>query len=202
LPRCSPGTRLQTLTEVTAGISAGPAPRLVVAFRSANLAAWGSVWLTPNGVSRPKEVGVMLRRNLLVALSVIAGSATRWLSPDKAMVALSLRHRRNDIFWFTLFHELCHVLRHSKKETIVDAQTSVIAADLEEEADAFASRVLVPPQLAGHLPSLTTEAQVIEFARKLGVAPGIVVGRLQHERYIPNNQWTRLFDRYRFTDDD
>lgn len=118
------------------------------------------------------------------------------------MVALSLRQRRNDIFWFTLFHELCHVLRHSKKETFIDAKASGIAANLEEETDAFASRVLIPPHLASLLPYLTTEAQVVEFARKLDVAPGIVVGRLQHERYVLNNKWAHPFDRYRFSDDD
>ena len=52
---------------------------------------------------------------------------TDWLSPEKAMVALSLRHRRNDIFWFTLFHELCHILRHSKKETFMDTKGSGIS---------------------------------------------------------------------------
>ncbi len=93
-------------------------------------------------------------------------------------------------------------MRHSKKETFIDAKASGIAANLEEEADAFASRVLIPPHLASLLPYLTTEAQVVEFARKLDVAPGIVVGRLQHERYVLNNKWAHLFDRYRFSDDD
>ena len=63
--------------------------------------------------------------------------ATQWLSPEKAMVVISLRHRRNDIFWFTLFHELCHVLRHSKKQIFIDAQVSGIAKELEDEADAL-----------------------------------------------------------------
>jgi HTH-type transcriptional regulator / antitoxin HigA len=59
--------------------------------------------------------------------------ATRWLSPDKAIIALSLRRRRNDIFWFTLFHEMCHILRHSKKETFVDTKGSGIDHELEVE---------------------------------------------------------------------
>jgi HTH-type transcriptional regulator/antitoxin HigA len=127
--------------------------------------------------------------------------ATRWLSPDKAMIVLSLRHRRNDIFWFTLFHELCHLLRHSKKETFVDTKGSGIAKDLEDEADAFASRVLIPPQLAGKLRELSTAAEVVVFASAIGVAPGIVVGRMQHEELIPHSQWTSLIVRYRFADD-
>ena len=127
--------------------------------------------------------------------------ATEWLSPDKAMVVLSLRHRRNDIFWFTLFHELCHVLRHSKKETFVDAKGSGISQQLEDEADTFASRTLIPQQFTGVLRGLTTEMDVQEFARKIGIAPGIVVGRMQHDGLIPHSRWTSLIQRYRFADD-
>lgn len=127
--------------------------------------------------------------------------ATEWLSPEKAMVVLSLRHRRNDIFWFTLFHELCHVLRHSKKETFVDTKGSGISQQLELEADNFASRTLIPPQFVGTLRRLTTEMEVQEFARTIGVAPGIVVGRMQHEGLIPHSRWTQLIERYRFADD-
>lgn len=127
--------------------------------------------------------------------------ATRWLSPDKAMIVLSLRHRRNDIFWFTLFHELCHLLRHSKKETFVDTKNSGIAEDLEDEADAFATRVLIPPHEAKKLNGLSTVDEVKAFANAIGVAPGIVVGRMQHDVMIPHSQWQHLLIRYRFADD-
>lgn len=126
--------------------------------------------------------------------------ATRWISPDKAMIALSLRHRRNDIFWFTLFHELCHLLRHSKKEVFVDG-TGTIDASLEAEADAFAARVLIPPTQATHLEGLKTLAEVEEFAKEVGVADGVVVGRMQHEGLIPHNRWTSAFVRYKFGDE-
>lgn len=127
--------------------------------------------------------------------------ATRWLSPEKAMVALSLRHRRNDIFWFTLFHELCHVLRHSKKETFVDSSVGHIAAELEEEANAFAARLLIPPHHAARLRWLNSAADVSAFAKELGIAPGIVVGRMRHDGLIPQSQWTGLIDHYEFLDD-
>lgn len=141
----------------------------------------------------------------LVILKEIPGcrinGATRWLSADKALVAMSLRHRRNDIFWFTLMHELCHVLRHSKKQTFVDTKDSGIDQDLEAESDAFASRVLIPPHHASQLSELRTASQVIDFAREVGVAPGIVVGRMQHEGLIPHSQWANLIQRYRFSEE-
>lgn len=126
--------------------------------------------------------------------------ATRWISPDKAMIALSLRHRRNDIFWFTLFHELCHLLKHSKKETFIDG-TDTIDQELENEADVYAARILIPPKAATLLPRLTTISEVREFAEWIGVAEGIVVGRMQHEEFIPHRQWSTAFVRYKFDDD-
>ena len=126
--------------------------------------------------------------------------ATRWISPDKAMIALSLRHRRNDIFWFTLFHELCHLVRHSKKRTFIDGM-GTIDPELEAEADAYAARVLIPPKAALQLPQLATLADVERFAETLGVADGIVVGRMQHEGLIPHNKWASAFVRYRFSDE-
>lgn len=125
--------------------------------------------------------------------------ATRWLSPEKAMIALSLRYKRNDIFWFTLFHELCHVLRHSKKLTFIDRQDSGISHELEDEADAFAARTLIPPSHAARLMGLRSATDVVAFAEEIGVAPGIVVGRLHHEGYVPRNQLTSLITRYKFT---
>lgn len=79
--------------------------------------------------------------------------ASRWLSPDNATVALSFRHKRNDIFWFTLMHEMCHILRHSKKHTFVHTMDDDNGAELEQEADAFAARLPIPPHVAGALES-------------------------------------------------
>lgn len=159
----------------------------------------GIEWLTPlRNLCASVGVALVILKELPKAR---VNGATRWLSPDKAMIVLSLRHRRNDIFWFTLFHELCHVLRHSKKETFVDAKGSGIAKELEDEADAFASRVLIPPQFAGTLAELSTASAVKGFAEAIGVAPGIVVGRMQHEELIPHSKWASLIVRYRFADD-
>lgn len=159
----------------------------------------GIEWLEPLR-DLAASVGVAL-----VVLKELPGcrvnGAACWLSPDKAMIVLSLRHRRNDIFWFTLFHEMCHVLRHSKKTTFIDVKGSGIAEELEAEANAFASKTLIPPAAAARLVELTTIAQVQAFAQEIGVAAGIVVGRMQHDGLIPHSQWNRLIERYRFSTD-
>jgi HTH-type transcriptional regulator/antitoxin HigA len=113
-----------------------------------------------------------------------ASGATRWLSPTKAMIQLSLRHKRADHLWFSFFHECAHVLFHGKRQAFVDVQGGD-GDDLERGANEFAAHTLIPQEFDSQLPRLISLAAIESFARTIGVAPGIVVGRLQHDGVIP-----------------
>jgi len=117
--------------------------------------------------------------------------ATQWLSPDRALIALSLRHKTSDHLWFTLFHEAGHILKHGKKATFVDGLDGV-DAEQEDEANRFAAEQLIPPTKARKLQGLRSEQEVKAAAKALGIAPGIVVGRLQHEGWLPRNFLNQL----------
>jgi HTH-type transcriptional regulator/antitoxin HigA len=105
--------------------------------------------------------------------------AARWLTPHKALIQLSLRGKWRDIFWFTFFHEAGHLLLHAKKETFINQDG---AHDLvEDEADRFASRFLIPRRHDRELSELRTVEQVELFAAEIGVGSDIVLGRLQHD---------------------
>ena len=119
----------------------------------------------------------------------ISGAAW-WASPTRAILALSDRYKRDDHFWFTFFHEAAHLLLHSKKETFVDDDSDNDI--LEDEANRFARDILIPPDRATELPTLLTDADVKRFAADIGIAPGIVVGRLQHDEIWDYNQGHRL----------
>ncbi|HAZ31676.1 MAG TPA: addiction module antidote protein, HigA family [Dehalococcoidia bacterium] len=45
---------------------------------------------------------------------------TRWLTSDKALIMLSLRHKTDDHFWFSFFHEAGHILLHGRKAVFLD----------------------------------------------------------------------------------
>ena len=109
--------------------------------------------------------------------------ATSWLSSDRALIALSLRHKTNDHLWLTLFHEAGHILKHGKKATFVDGLAAV-DVEHEAEADRFAADQLIPPAAAQKLQGLCTVQEVKDAATALGIAPGFVVGRMQHERWL------------------
>lgn len=125
--------------------------------------------------------------------------AVRWLAPDQALIELSLRHGWADIFWFTFFHEAGHVLQHERKRLIfVDAEGAG-RGELEKEADEFASRMLVPRGENEELGGLGSNvARIRAFADRLGIGPGIVVGRLQHEGLLGYQQLNGLRNRYAF----
>ncbi|RYZ93325.1 MAG: ImmA/IrrE family metallo-endopeptidase [Proteobacteria bacterium] len=110
--------------------------------------------------------------------------ASYWLNSEKALIQLSNRGKSGDTLWFTLFHELCHVLYHSKKEMFVEVQGVESKKSPDElEADEFAAEKLIPKkafeQWLVSNPSMTQEA-VIAFAKQIGTHPGLVVGKLQH----------------------
>lgn len=125
-----------------------------------------------------------------------ASGATRFVTPDKAMVILSFRYLSDDHFWFTFFHELGHLLLHKSSLTFVDGEPG-ISGDLEAEANSFAANVLIPPERVEELVDLPARSkQIMRFAYSVGVSSGIVVGQLQHRRVIDRNQMNRLKRRF------
>jgi HTH-type transcriptional regulator / antitoxin HigA len=118
---------------------------------------------------------------------------TRWLTPSKALVQLSLRYRTDDHLWFTFFHELAHVLLDAKKDVIIEKDGGVDDDDPREAgADRFSRDLLITPEEAAALDRLGDSQAVREFAAKIGIAPGIVVGRLQHDGIWPHSRGHQL----------
>ena len=121
--------------------------------------------------------------------------ATKWLTTDKALLVLSLRHKTNDHLWFTFFHEAGHLLLHGKKLLFIEGIDGLDEIQ-EDQADRFSRDTLIAPNDARRLRQLAmrgrvSKAQVRQFAAAIGVAPGIVVGRMQKENWLP---WTHMND--------
>jgi HTH-type transcriptional regulator / antitoxin HigA len=132
-----------------------------------------------------------------------ANGATRWLAPNKALIQLSIRYRWEDVFWFTFFHEAGHVVLHRKKDIFVEGLKAThddpALTRLEDEANRFASRVLIPEEYERRLRQVGL-ADVEVLARELGIAPAIIVGRLQHDGRLPFNRGNELRRRFKFVE--
>lgn len=126
--------------------------------------------------------------------------ATRWLSPEKALIQLSLRHKSDDYLWFGYFHEAGHILSHGKKEIFVEEEGANDGK--EKEADDFASDWLLPAAEYQGFVSFGdfSEHGIRQFAASMRIAPGIVVGRLQHDGHIPFSHFNKLKQRYRWVE--
>lgn len=124
-----------------------------------------------------------------------ASGATRLHLNRKALLLLSFRYLREDHFWFSFFHEAGHLLLHADKELFLEGFEK--SSPEEQQANEFASEILVPPNRREEMFNIRLSAEeIIRFARRVGVSPGIVVGQLQHHRRIPQNYFHKLIRRY------
>ena len=128
--------------------------------------------------------------------------ATRWLTPNTALIQLSIRYRYEDVFWFTFFHECGHIWRHGKKQQFIDVKGEEKSWQ-ELEADAFARDLLIPPTPYRKFSqrSLFSRAKVKAFAKQIEISPSVVVGRLQHDEILPQTHLNDLRRRLVWADE-
>jgi HTH-type transcriptional regulator / antitoxin HigA len=123
--------------------------------------------------------------------------AVRWLTPDKAVIQLSLRHKTDDQFWFSFFHEAWHVLDRKKADHLDSDPSGRKGTDgdaSEAEADRFARDTLIPPDAYARFIAADdfSEDAIRAFAKQQNVAPGVVVGRLQHDDHLNRSHFRSL----------
>ena len=79
----------------------------------------------------------------------------------------------------------------------------MVGAGKEQEANQFAQEFLIPfSEYQAFLENNDlSQTAIKQFAEKLGIAPGIVVGRLQHDKVIPYSTGNKLKKRFRFREE-
>lgn len=107
------------------------------------------------------------------------------LKGGNPVIGMSLRYSRLDHYWFTLMHELSHVVLHDEKlsSPIVDDLEEESPGLIERQANKLAADSMIPLHAWRTCPARATleEADVKQFAAELGIAPHIVAGRLRRE---------------------
>lgn len=83
--------------------------------------------------------------------------------------------KSDDQLWFTLFHELGHVVLHGDKDLYLQGEQT----HAEREADEFATRTLVPDAYRERLPRGRDRAVIRMLSDELDIAPSIVLGQAQ-----------------------
>jgi HTH-type transcriptional regulator/antitoxin HigA len=119
--------------------------------------------------------------------------AAFWLDSDTPVIALSLRHDRIDSFWFTLMHEFAHIRAGDALSVDCDLSgddftPSELKEDVERQADERASASLIPSaeisSFVRRVGPMYSKDRIIQFAHRMKIHPGIIVGQLQHRKEI------------------
>jgi HTH-type transcriptional regulator/antitoxin HigA len=119
-------------------------------------------------------------------------------SQDEAIILMTMRGSYADIFWLSIFHELGHILLHDKRVTFLENKCSDQKWKIQEdEADSFSKAALIPSNRLEEfiLGADFSDTSIVKFANRIGIAVGIVTGRLQHEGVLP---YTRQVGRIRY----
>lgn len=133
----------------------------------------------------------------IVFLPHIGGSflhGATFIDGNHIVLGLTVRGRDADRFWFSLFHELAHILLGH----IFNTQENISSVENEHLADQYARDILISPlDYQRFLNSrIKNRNAIIQFANEIGVAPGIVVGRLQKENIISYKWYHDLKEQY------
>lgn len=133
--------------------------------------------------------GVALVLVQSLSKSYICG-ATLWRRANP-MIALTVRGKRADIFWFTFFHELVHLINHTQKISRISYEHN----SCEDEADEAAAEYLIPGSRYAKFVqeyNYKDKRVIREYAQSIGVAPCILVGRLLHDQLIDYARYSDL----------
>lgn len=109
------------------------------------------------------------------------------------IIGLTLRYDRLDNFWFTLMHELAHLLKHFGSQSIAfvdDLSNPDVSDPREDEADVIAGECLIPRAIWSRAIAQRSRKKddIEELASNLCIHPAIVAGRIRKE----TGNWTIL----------
>jgi HTH-type transcriptional regulator/antitoxin HigA len=152
-------------------------------------------------ILKPKEFCPKLKNMLaecgiaLIFLPHLKGSflqGASFMDGNKIVVGLTTSGKDADKFWFSLFHELAHIiLGHI-------GQADGTSDKDEKDADSWSRDTLISDNVFVEFTSRRnySASSICEFAKEIGIAPGILVGRLQNEGYIKHSMLNDLKEHY------
>jgi len=141
-----------------------------------------------------REYGIVLIIERQIPALKLDGAA--FLINEIPVIGMTLLRDTIDNFWFTLLHEIAHVVLHYRTGLSVgffDDLSSSSVDELENEANEFASNLLIPEEKWRRSPARISKsaAAINVFARQLEINPAIVFGRIRKER----DDWSIFSDK-------
>lgn len=176
-------------------------------------------WLHELVRSSSLEGGPLIARDILLANGVamivepapvgMKVDGTAFLHNDLPVIGMTIRHDREDNFWFTLIHEVAHIILHYRTGLAAgffDDIEDQALGDLEDQANLFASELLVPSEVWARSPARIAKSPepIMALAKKLSISPAILFGKARKERedyrlfskHVGQGRVQRLFEEF------
>lgn len=112
-----------------------------------------------------------------------------FFSGSNPAIVYTGRYKRIDNFWFTVAHEIAHIINHINDKTpfILDNFSNKERSRIEDEANELAARILKHNEITAFLEpylSYLTTSRVEECADKYEIHPAIIIGKLAHDGMV------------------
>lgn len=163
-------------------------------------------------IAFPKIQKILLESGIaLIALPYMKNSglngAVKWLNNNKAMLLINDRGKDVSNFWFTLFHEINHILQ--KRTTFVyltseDKKSAILSLGRNDEteekiANKFAANQLIPSNAYNNFIGAKnfSFSEIQRFADSIGIDAYIVIGRLKHDSLLDWKTFTKNRPHYK-----
>ena len=135
-----------------------------------------------------KECGVKFLQIPHLEKTYIDGAS--FMNKKNPVIVYTARHNRIDNFWFTVTHEIAHVLQHlrTSQTVIIDNMDDIDnTSEQEQEADAFTAEILKTEKIIEYFQGIKrkTREKIMECSDALNIAPAIIIGCLQHHKEMP-----------------
>lgn len=158
-------------------------------------------------ISICSECGIVVNFEKSMPNTAIYGIA-KWLNSTTPFIQISDRGKNVATFWFSFMHELGHIIKGRKKMIFLDMDHNIIdndkdiqfLKDVEEaKADKFSRDVLIPEiEYKKNLENIEIknikQQDIIDFSRKVRIAPCIIAGRIKHDKEIYDNKVLNSFN--------
>lgn len=156
-------------------------------------------------LSDPEVFYPILKKKLLDCGIVLFGlpklqnaglnGATKRFKNGSVLLLMTDKQKYSDVFWFSLFHEIGHIMNNDFYSNYLDEEAYI---QKEELADAFAQELLIDSESYREFISSGNfdKDSIIRFSEKIAIHPSIVLGRLQKEKYVDYTQLYELKIKY------
>ncbi|MES0490928.1 MAG: ImmA/IrrE family metallo-endopeptidase [Leptospirales bacterium] len=128
--------------------------------------------------------GIILKYLPHLKSTFLDGAAFK-TNKGRPVIGLTLRYDRVDNFWFTLLHEIAHILLHLDNGGFIVDDMSLRGSESdnnkEKEADIYAEKALLPEDFDLHTKTDLSKHELINYAANQNVHPAIVAGRIQYK---------------------